>query len=63
MMASKEWVVHKRLDDAKPLPRMPICRGANKITSSLVAYFWMLESYMKRPIYAENPPIKIQKEN
>ena len=22
MIASKEWVVHERLDDAKPLPRM-----------------------------------------
>lgn len=63
MIASKEWVVHKRLDDAKPLPRMSTCRGTTKITSSLVAYFWMLESYMKRLIYVENPPIKIQKEN
>lgn len=33
------------------------------MTSSLVAYFWTLKSYMKRPIYVENPPIKIQKEN
>lgn len=60
MMVSKQWAVHKRLDDAKPLPKMSICRGVTKMTSSLAAYFWMLESYMKRPIYIENPPIKIQ---
>lgn len=57
MMTSKEWVIHKRLDDANPMPKMRTHRGDARSTSSLALYFWVLKNYMKRPIYVENPPI------
>lgn len=61
MMTSKEWTIHKRFDDANPMPKMHTYRGDAKSTSSLVLYFWALGNYMKRPIYIENPPIEISK--
>lgn len=63
MMTSKEWAIHKRLNDANPMPKMHMHRGDAKSTSSLVLYFRTLKNYMKRPIYLENPPIKVLKGN
>lgn len=62
MMVSKEWVIHKRLNDASPMPRLTVCRGDIKSTAALIAYWQALAAYAKRPICIENPPIKIRKE-
>lgn len=61
MMTSKEWAIHKILDDANPMPKKPMYRGNAKSTFALVLYFMMLETYTKRPIHVENIPIKISK--
>lgn len=50
MMTSKEWVIHKRLNDTSPIPRMVVCRGGIKSTASLIAYWQALVAYMNRPI-------------
>lgn len=60
-MTSKEWVIHKRLDDANPVPRLSIPRGVAK-SRSIIAYIKRLAGYYGRPIYVENPPINIHKE-
>lgn len=50
MMTSKEWAIHKRLNDASPMPRMVVCRGGIKSTTALIAYWQALAAYVKRPI-------------
>lgn len=62
MMTSKEWTIHKRLDDANPVLRLTIPRGTVK-SGPIVAYLKRIAAYYNRPIYVENPPISIRKEN
>lgn len=59
-MTSKEWPIHKRLDDANPVPRLSIPRGVAK-SWSIIAYIKRLAAYYDRPIYVENSPIDIFK--
>ena len=59
-MTSKEWVIHKRLDDANAMPRLTIPRGTAK-SRTIMAYFRRIIAYYNRPIYVENPPINILK--
>ena len=59
-MTSKEWSIHKRLDDANHMPRLTIPRGTAK-SGIINAYLKRMIAYCTRPIYIENPPIDIFK--
>ena len=61
MTSTKEWAIHKRLDDAHPMPRLSIPRGVAK-SGIIIAYLKKVIAYQNRPIYVENPPIDIRKE-
>lgn len=50
MMTSKEWTIHKRLNDASPMSRLTVCRGGIKSTAALITYWQALAAYAKRPI-------------
>lgn len=50
MMTSKEWTIHKRLNDVSPMPRLTVCRGGIKSTATLITYWQALAAYVKRPI-------------